>query len=53
MNKHELKEVPETLNKISKASTKPVITVKGYKATRKYFMNTLEENNRRRLRSAV
>lgn len=53
MNKHELKEVAETLNKISKAITKPVVTVKGYKATRKYFMNTLEEINRRKLRSAV
>lgn len=53
MIKHELKEVAQTLNKISKASMKPVITIKGYKATRKYFMSTLKENNRRKLRSAV
>lgn len=43
----------QTLNKISKANTKPVITVKGYKATRKYFMNKVEESNRRKWRSAV
>lgn len=53
MIKHEFKEITQTLNKISKANTKPVITVKGYKTTRKYFMNKLEENNRRKWSSAV
>lgn len=42
MIKHEFKEMAQTLNKISKANTKAVITVKGYKATRKYFTNKQE-----------
>lgn len=36
----------ETLNKMTEANAKPVITVKGHKATRNYLTNKLEENRR-------
>lgn len=38
----------QTLNKVSKANARPVLTAKGYKGTRKYFTNNLEENSRRK-----